>query len=258
MILTGELTPRLVPRPRRSVDAVTFARERLGFTPNEQQAAVMRSRAKRVILNCSRQWGKSTVTAARALFRAKAREGCLVLAASPSQRQSAEWMRKAKKMAAHMGIATHGDGDNEVSLRLDNGSRIVGLPGVEDTTRGFSAVSMLVIDEAARVSDEMFTSLMPMLAVSDGDIWMMSTPRGKSGFFYDTWEYGGPEWLRVRGPATECAQIRGTFLEEQRRTMTADRFRQEYLCEFVGQGARWFERELVEAMLDDEVEAIEF
>ncbi len=167
-------------------------------------------------------------------------------------------MRKAKNMAAHMGMATHGDGDNEVSLRLDNGSRIVGLPGVADTTRGFSAVSMLVIDEAARVTDEMFTSLMPMLAVTNGDIWMMSTPRGKSGFFYDTWEYGGPEWLRVSGPATECAQIRAQFLEEQRKMMTTDCFRQEYLCEFVGQGTGWFERELVEGMLDDGVEAFEF
>jgi hypothetical protein len=258
MTFLGEMTPRLVQRPRRSVDAVTFARERLGFKPNEQQAAVLLSRSKRVILNCSRQWGKSTVTAARALFRAMARQGCLVLAASPSQRQSAEWMRKAKEMAAHMGVATAGDGDNEVSLRLDNGSRIVGLPGVPDTTRGFSAVSMLVVDEAARVSDETFESLMPMLAVSDGDIWMMSTPRGKSGFFYETWEYGGPEWLRVRGPATECSQIRGTFLEEQRRRMTADRFRQEYLCEFAGTGAGVFGRDLVEAMFDEAVEAFEF
>ena len=50
---------------------------------------------------------------------------------------------------------------------------------------------MLVIDEASRVSDEMYEALRPMLAVGDGDLWMLSTPRGKSGFFYETWEHGG-------------------------------------------------------------------
>lgn len=257
MTLIGDFAPLIISRTRRTIDAVTFARERLGFRPNEQQAAVLRARSKRVILNCSRQWGKSTVTAARALFRAKARDGCLVLAASPSLRQSAEWMRKAKEMAAHMGMATHGDGDNDVSLVFENGSRIVGLPGVADTTRGFSSVSMLVVDEAARVSDDVFVALLPMLAVSNGDIWMMSTPRGKSGFFYETWQYGGPEWLKVSGPATECAQIPGAFLEEQRRMMTADRFGQEYLCEFTGPGEGFFERDLLEAMFDERVAAWE-
>jgi hypothetical protein len=156
-----------------------------------------------------------------------------------------------------MGIAPKGDGDNAVSLMLPNGSRIVGLPRMEDTVRGFSAVSMLVIDEASRVSDEMYEALRPMLAVGDGDLWMLSTPRGKSGFFYETWEHGGPEWLRVRAPATECAQISKRFLEEQRRVMGADQFRQEHMCEFVGTGMGVFDRELVEGMLDDDVEPME-
>ena len=64
--------------------------------------------------------------------------------------------------------------------------------------RGFSAVSLLLIDEAAQVEDAMYKALRPMLAVSDGDLWLMSTPYGKRGFFYECWEHGGPEWLRVR------------------------------------------------------------
>ena len=47
-------------------DAVTFARTRLGFLPDAQQMEVLQSDAKRGILNCSRQWGKSTVAAAKA------------------------------------------------------------------------------------------------------------------------------------------------------------------------------------------------
>src|SRR5580698_5116073 len=126
-------------------DAVEFARTRLGFAADEQQAAVLRSEAKRGILNCSRQWGKSTVAAAKAVHRAYARPGSLVLVASPGERQSAEFLRKASAMVRRAGVAARGDGDNPISLLLPNRSRIVGLPGNEGTVRGFSAVSLLLI-----------------------------------------------------------------------------------------------------------------
>ena len=259
MTLTG-FEPRLfsIPGaqaagPLQPLNEVDFARQRLGFFPDERQAEVLRSQAKRGILNCTRQWGKSSVIAAKALHRASSIENGLVLVAGPSLRQSAEWMHKARTLAARMGEKLHGDGNNDVSLRLSTGSRIIGLPGVPDTTRGFSAASMLLIDEAARVTDDLFYSLLPVLAVSDGDIWLMSTPNGKTGFFYETWEFGGSEWFRMSGPATECPQIPAPFLEEQRRVMTASRFRQEYMCEFAGQGGGAFDRELVERLLDPDV-----
>src|ERR1700733_9557042 len=176
------------------------------------------SDAKRGILNCTRQWGKSTIAAAKAVHRAYTREKSLVLVASPTDRQSAELLRKAAEMVAFLGIRPRGDGDNETSLLLPNGSRIVGLPGMEGTTRGFSAVSLLLIDEAARVDDAMYKALRPMLAVGQGDLWLMSTPCGKRGFFYDAWQHEAG-WEKVQVTATECARIRAEFLEEERGAM---------------------------------------
>ena len=112
---------------------------------------------------------------------------------------------------------------------------------------------MLLIDEPSRVEDSIYKALRPMLAVSDGDLWLMSTPYGRRGFFYEAWEHGGDEWFRVHGPATECPRIRGEFLEKERGTMGALAFRQEYLGEFVDSGTSLFERGLVEAALDDAV-----
>ena len=99
---------------------------------------------------------------------------------SPSARQSGEFLRKAEGFVRRLGIRPKGDGDNEMSLVFPNGSRIVGLPGNEATVRGFSAVSLLLVDEAARVSDELYLAMRPMLAVSDGDVWLMSTPFGQA------------------------------------------------------------------------------
>ena len=243
--------------PASFMDAAEFAKTRLGFDADEPQREMLLSRAKRAISNCTRQWGKSTVAVAKAVHRAFTIAECTVIVASPSDRQSGEWMRKAEGMIESLDIRPRGDGYNKLSLLLPNGSRIVGLPGMDGTVRGFSAVSMLVIDEASRVPDSMYRALRPMLAVSDGDLWLMSTPCGKRGFFYETWEHAGSEWMRVRVPATECPRISKSFLEEQRSVMGLESFRQEHMCEFTGSGMGVFDRDLVEAALDDELDPLE-
>jgi hypothetical protein len=235
-----------------------WVRTRLHFEPDEHQTAVLRSDAKWGILNCTRQWGKSTIGAAKAVHHASTRPGSLVLIASPSQRQSMELMRKAARMLGRMGIKKRGDGGTDTSLLLPNGSRIVGLPGVEATARGFSAVSLLVIDEAARVDDAAYKTLRPMLSTVNGDLWLLSTPWGKRGFFYEEWTYGGPDWFRISVPATGCPRIAPEFLEKERRSMGPAWFEQEYLCGFVDNGASMFGRDLVEQAFDPEIEALVF
>ena len=176
------------------------------------------------------------------------------MVASPGERQSAEFLRKAREFAARLGLPRRRDRDNKVSVGLPNGSRIVGLPGTASTVRGYSAVSLLLIDEASGVPDELYKALRPMLAVSNGDLWLMSTPYGKRGFFYECCAHGGADWHRITVPATECSRIQKGFLEEERRELGNAWFRQEYLCEFVDNGCGLFERDMVEAALDDELE----
>lgn len=228
-----------------ALDAAAFARGRLGFEPDAVQTNILRKGGKRLILNCSRQWGKSTVTAAKTIHNAYFRPGSLTVVVSPSGRQSGEFVRKAAEFLRRLGIRPRGDGDNEISLLLPNGARVVGLPGTEGTVRGFSAVSLMVIDEAARVTNEQYNSLTPMLAVGNGDLWLMSTPRGKSGFFWDMWSQGGPAWMRVSVPASECPRISPEFLEGERLSMGEMWFRQEYLCEFVDVERSLFDREVL-------------
>jgi hypothetical protein len=231
--------------------AVEFALRRLGFIPDEQQRRVLEATAKRGILNCSRQWGKSSVAAVKAVHHVATGAGRLVMVASPTERQSAEFLRKAEGFVRAAGFEARGDGDNAHSIVFPNGSRIVGLPGTEATVRGFSAVSLLVIDEASRVTDEMYKALRPMLAASDGDLWVLSTPFGQRGFFYDIWSNAGPQWERISVPATECPRIGSAFLEEEKQAMGAEWFEQEYMCRFVDQGTEWIRRAVAEEALID-------
>ena len=234
-----------------------WVREQLGFRADALQSRVLNTKARRGILNCTRQWGKSTVTAAKAVHQAWTAAGSLTIVVNPTARQSGEFVRKAAEFARRLRIKPKGDGDNEISLQFPNGSRIVGLPGTEATVRGFSAVSLLLVDEASRVSDELYLAVRPMLAVSRGKLWLMSTPFGKRGFFWETWERGGGEWERVRAAATDCARIAPEFLEEERRAMGERWFRQEYCCEFNDVEDGVFDSDLVEQAISDDFGELE-
>ena len=243
---------RLVGRVEEK-DLVAFVRGRLGLDLDEQQERLLREGGSRVLVNCTRQWGKSTVTAAKAVHRAWTRRGVTVLVVSPSARQSGEFMQKVMVFLRMLGEAPKGDGSNRLSVKLRNGSRIVGLPGTEGTVRGFSAVSLVVVDEAARVREEMYTAVRPMLAVSNGDLWLLSTPAGQSGYFWDQWTFGGEDWMRVSVRADECARISKEFLEKEKAGMTEKEFGQEYLCEFNEVDGGIFDPEAVRDMWDESV-----
>jgi hypothetical protein len=230
---------------------------KLGFEPDEMQRRLLDLDGKRVILNCSRQWGKSTVTAAKAVHHACTNEDSMVLVVSPCLRQSGEFMTKAERFARMLGSPVRGDGKHRLSIRFENRSRLVGLPGTEATIRGFSKVSLLLIDEAARVEDELYLAMRPVLAVSGGALWLMSTPYGKRGFFWEEWTKGGHEWERVKVRATECPRIKPEFLEEERRRGERH-FRQEYQCEFTDAAQYVFDREMVERCIRQDLEPLRF
>mgnify|MGYP000014573831 CR=1 FL=1 len=235
-----------------ALDPVCFARK-LGFEPDPWQAEVLRSPAKRIILNCCRQSGKSTVAALLALHTALYRPPALVLLLSPSLRQSSELFRKVADLYRRVATEIPSEAESSLRLELSNGSRIVSLPGKEQTIRGFSGVGLLVVDEAARVSDDLYNAVRPMLAVSGGRLVLLSTPFGKSGFFYRTWSEGGSDWFRIKVTAEDCPRISPEFLEEERCTLGPWWYRQEYLCEFEDSETQVFPSDLIREAISKEV-----
>lgn len=142
-------------------------------------------------------------------------------------------------------------------LEFANGSRIASLPGADDARiRGFSDVDLLVIDEASRVSDQLYQAVRPMLAVSGGRIVLLSTPWGKRGFFFEEWENGGDAWHRTKVTADQCPRISAEFLEQERRQIGEWWFAQEYQCEFVDTTDQVFRSEDIQAMFSPEVQPL--
>jgi Terminase large subunit, T4likevirus-type, N-terminal len=185
---------------RLALDASIIG-DRVGLTLDPWQAELLRNRPKRSLLLCSRQSGKSTVCALTALHTAIYSPGSLTIIASPSQRQSAEMFRTVMGFRAKLDVPLAAE--SVLRAEFKNGSRIVALPGSEKTTRGYAGVSLCIIDEAARVEDELLAAVRPMLGTTDGSLIALSTPAGKRGWFHEAW-ISGEGWHRVRVPASEC------------------------------------------------------
>jgi hypothetical protein len=223
-----------------------------GLEPDDWQQELLRSSFTRQLLLCSRQSGKSTTTAFLALHEAIYRTNALVLMLSPSLRQSQELFRKALYAYSKLPIRPPAVSENSLRLELSNGSRIVGLPGREETIRGFSGVTLLIIDEAARVTDDLYYSVRPMIAVSSGRLICLSTPFGRQGFFYEEWT-NGTNWSRLRITADQCPRISPDFLDEERRALGTHRFTQEYFCEFLETQYQVFGRDLIMSAFDQSI-----
>ncbi len=235
-----------------AVDEVAFAHS-LGFNPDRWQADALRCSHPRQLYNCARQSGKSTIVSLKALHRANYYPGSLILLLSPSQRQSAELFRKVAAFYRLVADTAPAEAESTMRLELKNGSRIVSLPGTEGTVRGFSGADLIVFDEAARVPDDLYHTVRPMLAVSSGHLIAISTPWGRRGWWAEAW-HSNEDWRRFHVTAEECPRISPEFLEEERRTMGEWWFGQEYSGDFMDAVTAAFSSEHVEALFDEEVE----
>lgn len=233
-----------------ALDPVLLAR-RCAIEPDPWQCGVLRSPAPRLLLNCCRQSGKSTVTAILATHTALYQPGSLTLLLSPSERQSKELFRKVTAAYGAAGKSVPSNSETTLWLELEHGSRIVALPGKEGTIRGFSGVDLLVIDEASRVADDLYRAIRPMLAVSGGRLIAVSTPFGKRGWWFEAWTAGGADWERVEIPATQCRRISAAFLAEERRTLGEWWVAQEYECRFMETVDQMYTHEQIQGMLAD-------
>jgi hypothetical protein len=265
-----------------------------GMNPDHWQRQLLTSTHKQILVCCSRQSGKSLTAAALALKTALLEAPSTALIVSRTQRQSAELLLKVKELHAWLrgagkarrkqfvpmpvkeweelqaryesesvAAGEQGKRDSVLTVELNNGSRIISLPGKADTFVGFSP-DLLIIDEAARVPDDTYRACRPMLAVSGGRLLCLSTPFGKRGFFYSEWErceeatrQGRPEpWERYQVKVTECPRISAEFLEDERLALGERWWRQEYMCSFEDPVGAVFAHDVIHAMIDPAVSAL--
>lgn len=173
----------------------------------------------------------------------------LVLTISPTERQSGLLFRRLLGFYRQLGSQPPALIENRLSLELSNGSAVFALPGSESNIRGFSAVDLILADEASRIPDSLMGALRPMLSTSNGRLVAASTPAGCRGWWHGAWVDGGDDWRRFEVRADACPRISSEFLAAERRALPRLIFQAEYECQFVETADQVFSRADINAAL---------
>ncbi len=263
----------------------------LGFKPFPWQSGVLSSRHKRKHINGSRQSGKSTIVSAVPCHSAKYYPNSLSIILAPTEKQATEDILKVKEFIASDPTYPELKRDSQDELALDNGSRILVIPATERSARGYSNPRVIVLDEASRIPDVVYKSgVRPMLTDNtECEMFAISTPNGKQGFFYESSKSDRFERYEIRSPWTvdpgdswnllkymeellyqemmRDRNIAAWFsprhfnLQEQLENLEAmgmQQYQQEYCCEFVEQEDMVFSYEELDGLfgLDNRVQGL--
>jgi hypothetical protein len=210
----------------------------MGKTPLPWQEAFLRS-DEDTILNIHRKGAKSFTVGVKVTHRTQFKENQLAVIVCPSRNQSQETMRFCLDAYYALGQPVPIVRASEQRVEFANGSRIISLPGVERTIRTYGP-QLIVIDEAARVPDNVYEAVRPMRAHSKGQLILPSTPAGQRGFFYheamrslqETADGKRPDFRYIVQTADRTPWITKEFLEREERSRGRDFVQQEYFCSF--------------------------
>lgn len=230
--LPEQKAPDTLHLPTQTVSQ--WARDALAFDPFPIQVEILDCPAPFVLLCCTRQLGKTTLTALKAAHHLLTVPNACVVVGAPGKRQSALLVRRTVSFLRRAGIAVRSAGDGTFGVTLPNGNAIYALPRTHITTRGFGGVTLLIIDEAAYVADEFYEMATAFQAVvANPSLWLLSTPASQIGFFYEEWsDTSRTHWRRIRIRASECTHISAAFLNRERLSKGDAVYRREYECEF--------------------------
>lgn len=143
---------------------------------------------------------------------------------------------------------------------LKNGASAIARPvgNTGDAVRGFTG-DVLIIDEASRMPELAFTAAKPTLLTTAGEIWMCSTPHGKTGYFYEcfvnkanrfkVFHISSEEVINNRPISESWTEKKRTeaikFLAEEKESMSELQYGQEYLGLFLDELRQYFSDELI-------------
>jgi Terminase large subunit, T4likevirus-type, N-terminal len=217
----------------------------IGIRPDAWQRQLLRSPpGSQLIALTARQSGKTQSACWLASHIATFRPGSLSVVACPSQRQSSEAIRRCRAVLGGADVALVSN--NVFSLETKDGSRILALPGSDESVRGLTVDGAVIADEASRLSPDLIAALRPMRARRpESRFIMLSTAWSRVDPFWKVWSSDDPSWIRLKATIDiDSSRYSPEFLEAERRALGDSAFRREYLGEPVACGASPFSWDL--------------
>jgi phage FluMu gp28-like protein len=236
-------------------DAVTFAKDYLGFQPFNYQEEFLRDQSPLSAACCGRQVGKTTLAAIKALHFALARNGVRILIVSAGLRQSMILFDKILEMSeAALPARILTTYKTRTKIRFANGSEIVALPCGRDgaTLRGFTS-DMVILDEANFIPRIVIESVVrpTMITRPEARLIMISTPWMRDHPFYEALSKPELGFKTYTWPTSKNPMIPEERLELEKKTIGEYDFNREYNAVFLDDQFSYFPSTLVLGCTDD-------
>ena len=246
------------------LDPVTFALSLFRFKCNEYQAKLLRDASKRIVVRWSRQSGKTTCIALRAIWFAIMHPKTLTLIVAPSLRQSMIMSDRIQDFLASLSKDQHMQMIEKLqraTVRFKNGSRIVALPNSPQLLRGYTANQVLA-DEANFFKDDdlvFYNVLYPMLSTTDGALIVSSTPWNRDSVFYRMCQ--SSDFSRHIVTCEDVARsglVKQSFIDEMKSQLPFERFQREFMSEFVEDIDAWLTQSLIVSCIESNLQPYDF
>ncbi|MBS1705946.1 MAG: hypothetical protein JST40_08735 [Armatimonadetes bacterium] len=221
--------------------------------PHEGQREFLLRTEHVKVLACGRRWGKSEACAIAILHRLLGQERIeKILLIAPTLIQSQIIFERILELLPDITeekpIVKRGP---YPSIQLF-GNVLRSRSGViQRNLRGLGA-TLIVVDEAAFVPESVITDVaLPMLATTNGDLILISTPHGRNHF----WKFfmmgqseGGKIWSKT-APSSENPNVTRAFLDNQKELVSERVFLVEYEASFLEDSTQVFPDESVTAAI---------
>lgn len=167
-------------------DRIYYARMAMAVDLFRWQLAILESDRKRKVVDAARQSGKSSIVAPIATHTAKYKPGSLTIVQASTLQQASWDMSKIKGCISKDPTFPRRTRESDSLIECDNGSRIEVIPATEKSAQGASAPSVIILDEASDIEDEVISAgVIPMLTDNpECELILISTPHGRTGFFF--------------------------------------------------------------------------
>jgi len=257
--------PVAAPRPQHWKpelylnDPVKFAIEILRFTPTEYQTLLLTNESKRIVVIWPRQSGKTTTLSVRMIWYAATHPKTLSLIVAPGLRQSMIVMDRIHAFLMTIPKQLRREMLSKMQrtvIWFKNGAQIVALPNSPNLLRGYTAHNVLC-DEANFFREDQlvfYSVLFPMLQTTQGTLIASSTPWGKDSVFYRFTQDPSfkQSWIKI-DEVVKAGLTTQDFVDEMQRRTPTERFRREYLAEFVEDELAYFPTNLITQCIDSEL-----
>ena len=215
--------------------------------------------ANTAVVAMGRRWGKSTMAGVFCTL-ASAR-GASVAWVVPAYKNGRPLWRQVERYLAPLTRAKRAVLNRSERIAEIAGAGRLGIYSADNPTSILGeAFHLVVIDEAARVAEEVWTdTIQPTLADYGGKAILISTPKGRN-WFWREWirgRDGDPAVRSFQAPSSDNPNPRIKAAADLARTRVPERtYRQEWLAEFVEDGGEVFRGVRALATAEPQTEAI--